>query len=95
MRFSINLGLASIIMLALAACSQAPEKTAEEAVPAEDVAPNSPTAAAVDAERLTQAASDGANWMSYGRTYDEQRHSPLTQVNADNVNTLGLAWSFD
>jgi len=49
----------------------------------------------VDAARLAQAASDGANWMSYGRTYDEQRFSPLTQINADNVQTLGLAWHAD
>ncbi|HEY1725298.1 MAG TPA: PQQ-dependent dehydrogenase, methanol/ethanol family [Steroidobacteraceae bacterium] len=51
--------------------------------------------AAVDASRLTQAAADGANWMSYGRTYDEQRFSPLTQINADNVQQLGLAWFAD
>jgi quinohemoprotein ethanol dehydrogenase len=89
MRISAATSLASIIMLGLAACSQAPEQVAEEPTP------DSPTAAAVDAERLTGAAADGANWMSYGRTYDEQRHSPLTQINADNVNTLGLAWSFD
>ena len=40
-------------------------------------------------------AADGANWLSYGRTYDEQRYSPLTQINADNVGQLGLAWSAD
>jgi PQQ-dependent dehydrogenase (methanol/ethanol family) len=51
--------------------------------------------AAVDATRLTQAASDGADWMSYGRTYDEQRFSPLTQIDADNVQQLGLAWFAD
>jgi quinohemoprotein ethanol dehydrogenase len=33
--------------------------------------------------------------MSYGRTYDEQRFSPLTDVNDSNVNQLGLEWSFD
>jgi len=40
-------------------------------------------------------AADGANWLSYGRTYDEQRHSPLTQITAENVGQLGLAWSAD
>ncbi|MEE8308298.1 MAG: PQQ-binding-like beta-propeller repeat protein, partial [Gammaproteobacteria bacterium] len=89
MRFSATTGLVGLIIFALTACSQAPDKAAEE------VAPDGPTAAAVDAERLTQAAGDGANWMSYGRTYDEQRHSPLTQITADNVGDLGLAWSFD
>ncbi|MBX9609911.1 MAG: PQQ-dependent dehydrogenase, methanol/ethanol family [Gammaproteobacteria bacterium] len=38
---------------------------------------------------------DGANWLGYGRTYSEQRFSPLDQINADNVAKLGLAWSMD
>ena len=38
---------------------------------------------------------DAANWMSYGRTYDEQRFSPLKKINAANVAQLGLAWFFD
>ncbi|GBF58733.1 quinohemoprotein alcohol dehydrogenase ADH IIB [Candidatus Phycosocius bacilliformis] len=52
---------------------------------------NSP-AAKVDAARLSSAATDGDNWMSYGRTYDEQRFSPLDQINTGNVGQLGLAW---
>ncbi len=40
-------------------------------------------------------AADGANWLSYGRTYDEQRHSPLAQITPENVGQLGLAWSAD
>ena len=42
--------------------------------------------------RLVAADKDAANWLSYGRTYDEQRFSPLKQVNATNVQQLGLAW---
>jgi glucose dehydrogenase len=37
-------------------------------------------AANVDVKRLLAAADDGANWLSYGRTYDEQRFSPLTAI---------------
>ena len=33
-------------------------------------------------------------WLSYGRTYREQRFSPLNNINRDNVNELDLAWSF-
>jgi alcohol dehydrogenase (cytochrome c)/quinohemoprotein ethanol dehydrogenase len=33
--------------------------------------------------------------MSHGRTYDEQRFSPLNQVTAANVGELGLAWFAD
>ena len=52
-------------------------------------------AANVDAVRLTNADKDPGNWMSQGRTYSEQRFSPLTNVNTSNVKDLGLAWSFD
>jgi alcohol dehydrogenase (cytochrome c)/quinohemoprotein ethanol dehydrogenase len=54
-----------------------------------------PAAAAIDAARLTAADKEAGNWMSYGRTYDEQRFSPLQQVTAGNVAQLGLAWHYD
>jgi PQQ-dependent dehydrogenase (methanol/ethanol family) len=52
-------------------------------------------AAAVDARRLLNADTEPGNWMSHGRTYDEQRYSPLASITQDNVDDLGLAWSFD
>ncbi len=48
-------------------------------------------AAKVDGARI-EAAEGNGEWLSYGRTYSEQRHSPLTKVNAENVSQLGLAW---
>ncbi|MEC7636271.1 MAG: PQQ-dependent dehydrogenase, methanol/ethanol family [Pseudomonadota bacterium] len=33
-------------------------------------------------------------WLNHGRTYKEQRYSPLTDINKNNVNELDLAWSF-
>ena len=45
----------------------------------------------VDAKRLTAASSNG-DWMAVGRTYDEQRFSPLTKIDTGNIGTLGLAW---
>lgn len=50
---------------------------------------------AVNAKRLIAAASDNENWLTYGRTYDEQRFSPLDKINTENVGQLGLAWSAD
>ena len=38
---------------------------------------------------------DGKNWLSYGRTYSEQRFSPLDQISADSVKRLGLEWHMD
>lgn len=45
--------------------------------------------------RIRLANGEPENWLAHGRTYDEQRHSPLEQVNAENVGDLGLAWAFD
>ena len=36
----------------------------------------------------------GGEWLSYGRTYREQRFSPLDNINRDNIGELDLAWSF-
>src|ERR1700727_2171046 len=49
----------------------------------------------VDGARITHAEGDPANWLTYGRTYSEQRYSPLTSINADNASRLGLAWFAD
>ena len=55
-----------------------------------------PTAAqtVVDDKALGDDAQ-GANWLSYGRTYSEQRFSPLAQIDTKTVAKLGLAWSLD
>ncbi|MGH9650564.1 MAG: PQQ-binding-like beta-propeller repeat protein, partial [Terriglobales bacterium] len=49
----------------------------------------------VDARALTLAASNTEDWLSTGRTYDEQRYSPLERIDAGNVKDLGLAWYAD
>src|SRR5690349_24884642 len=49
----------------------------------------------VDDRQLREANADQANWLMYGRTYDEQRFSPLQQINEATVSRLGLAWSRD
>ena len=38
---------------------------------------------------------DGTNWAAFGRTWSEQRFSPLTQVNASNVSQLKPDWFLD
>ncbi len=50
---------------------------------------------AVDGARIINADSEPGNWMTTGRTYTEQRFSPLTQINDGNVGQLGLAWYVD
>lgn len=36
-----------------------------------------------------------SDWPLYGRTFDNQRFSPLSQVNSGNVERLRLAWRFN
>lgn len=48
----------------------------------------------VDGARIQNADNESGNWMSHGRSYDEQRFSPLESINDQNVGGLGLAWSF-
>lgn len=49
----------------------------------------------IDNIRLMNADADSANWITHGRTYSEQRFSPLSQVNQETVGELGLAWYAD
>jgi PQQ-dependent dehydrogenase (methanol/ethanol family) len=51
--------------------------------------------AAVDEARMLAAHDEPGQWLSYGRTYDEQRYSPLDQITAQNIDELGLAWFAD
>ncbi|WP_372779795.1 PQQ-dependent dehydrogenase, methanol/ethanol family [Litorivivens sp.] len=44
---------------------------------------------------IVDAEQHPEQWLSHGRTYSEQRFSPLKQITRDNVDELGLAWSFD
>ena len=49
--------------------------------------------AQVDGPRIMAADTEPGNWMSHGRTYDEQRYSPLDSINTQNVAQLGMAWT--
>lgn len=51
-------------------------------------------AATVDGKRIAAAEAEPQNWLTHGRTYGEQRFSPLQQINAGNVEKLGLAWAY-
>jgi PQQ-dependent dehydrogenase (methanol/ethanol family) len=82
------------LVLMLSGCEPASPPTASES-PAEP-----PQAAAaprldVDGARIAAANREPGNWLSHGRTYDEQRFSPLDQVNDGNVDQLGLEWYYD
>jgi quinohemoprotein ethanol dehydrogenase len=50
---------------------------------------------AIDGSRIIDADAAPGEWLSHGRTYSEQRFSPLRQINETNVDELGLAWYAD
>ena len=51
--------------------------------------------AEVDDARIAAADGEPGSWLIHGRTWSEQRMSPLDQIDASNVAKLELAWSFD
>ena len=53
------------------------------------------TTAGVDGQRIQAADSEPGNWLTHGRTYSEQRFSPLAGIDDSNVGDLGLAWHYD
>ena len=82
-------GAVSLVAL-LAACG-----SKESAPPAAHPVSEVNKAGAVDGARIMAADREPGSWMSYGRTYDEQRFSPLQRINADNIGQLQLAWHYD
>jgi quinohemoprotein ethanol dehydrogenase len=53
------------------------------------------SAATVVDNRSLGDEADGSNWLAYGRTFSEQRFSPLDQINDRTIDRLKLAWSLD
>lgn len=48
----------------------------------------------VDEARLSGAAREGANWITFGRDYSNARFSPLDAINRGNVAELVPAWTY-
>ena len=57
-------------------------------------APNARPGAVVDGAKIANADTDPGEWLAPGRTYSEQRFSPLDKINTMNVKDLGLAWEY-
>ena len=50
--------------------------------------------AQVPFERILQADSEPGNWLTYSRTLNGQRYSPLTGIDRSNVSRLRPAWIY-
>ena len=89
------------VIALLTGCSESTTTEATSSTPeAVDAAPSRAEAiraatASINGERIEAADKEPGNWLAHGRTYDEQRHSPLTGISDENVGDLGLAWYWD
>jgi PQQ-dependent dehydrogenase (methanol/ethanol family) len=89
MKTPITSILLAAAAMTLSACGGAKETVSTETAPAPEKFAN------VTTERIINANTTPEEWLSYGGTYDEQRHSLLTKINTDNVSDLGVAWTYD
>lgn len=88
--------LATVIStLSISLCGCQREHTTPTAAGPAEPAEKETRPAWVDGERLRNADTEPGNWMAHGRTWSEQRYSPLGQVSDGNVSELGLAWYTD
>ena len=49
----------------------------------------------IDQSRIINADNEPHNWLAHGRDYNEQRFSPLSIINKENISNLELEWSLD
>ncbi|HEV2700636.1 MAG TPA: PQQ-dependent dehydrogenase, methanol/ethanol family [Steroidobacteraceae bacterium] len=87
--------IALACLVLAAGCSQDQSTGGTSAASSAAAAASAPQPMPVDAARLLGAGGEGDNWLTYGRTYDEHRFSPLEQITAANVAGLKPAWHFD
>jgi PQQ-dependent dehydrogenase (methanol/ethanol family) len=87
--------LVVLVGLTLLACGEREGAAPDAEVSGEAVPEAAPGAGNVDGARIAAADSEPGSWLAHGRTYSEQRFSPLAQITRENVTGLGLVWSFD
>ena len=94
--FAFTLGAIAIVVLYYL-FSNTEDTTQENAIKEEISSPisSSSSVGLIDDERIINAESEPGNWIAHGRTYEEQRFSPLLKINKESVSDLGLAWYKD
>ncbi|MGB1438663.1 MAG: PQQ-dependent dehydrogenase, methanol/ethanol family [Luminiphilus sp.] len=85
------LGLCALV----AACGgeQADTKPAAESTGGPTEA--NPGAGNISRARLENASQEPEQWLTYGGSYDETRHSTLTKINRDTLSDLGIGWVYE
>jgi alcohol dehydrogenase (cytochrome c) len=87
-----TLGQVSLAGLAGTAAEASTNEIVRAAPPVRTVYAKLPPGANVNVTdaMMLNAASDQNNWLLPGRTYDNQRYSPLKQITPDNIKSLNL-----
>jgi quinohemoprotein ethanol dehydrogenase len=76
--------LVSVVLLVPCGCRRKDQEQQATGKPAD-----------VNGARIIAADGEPGNWLVHGRTYSEQRFSPLKQINDQNIPQLRLAWFYD
>jgi len=84
-----KVGIAVVLSLWIGGRSLAPQTTSQTGASTK-----------ITDTQIVHADDQPGNWLTYGRTYSEQRFSPLKQINDHTANdhnaaSLGLAWYVD
>ena len=87
MKLFFRLSTLLIALLTISACGSKSDTAAVDTTAA--------TAARVDTARIENAAQEPEMWLTYGGSYDEQRHSALGQINRDTLPELGVGWIYE
>ena len=82
----------AVALVLLGGCEKAPAP-----VPAPHAEKPSPTPPPgwIDAARLSRINTEPGAWLTGGRDQQQSYHSPLQQINKDNVSRLGFAWQYE
>jgi quinohemoprotein ethanol dehydrogenase len=82
-----------VVTVSLAACKQSePNDETVTQAPFSATLISASKDTQVNATRIINADKTPGEWLTHGRTYSEQRFSPLNQINDKNIAELSLAW---
>lgn len=91
-RRTVNAGALPLVLVLVLSSACQRQDTAEPIANEDEGPTENAQPAWVDAQRIGNADAEPQNWLAHGRTWSEQRFSPLDQINESTVSELGLAW---
>lgn len=90
-----SLALCTMLALLQGCSDKTDQQNAAPETEASAAAQSATTPPTLDGARIINADKVPGEWLTHGRSYDEQRFSPLNSINEDNISQLNLAWYHD